>query len=78
MRACLRNRDENDLYYTIEKCRVGAGRTIWRWEVRRRGDEAPLIASLSLQSRTAAEQDAIKAIRQHNAADTRVKPRLLG
>jgi hypothetical protein len=71
----MRERDTSEFVYTVEARRVGAGQTIWRWEIRRRGEATPVLTSVSLQSREAAEQDAVAAIRQRCAGNALRKPR---
>jgi hypothetical protein len=70
----MRERDTSEFVYNVEARRVGAGQTIWRWEVRRRGEAVPVLTSVSLQSREAAEQDAVAAIQQR-CGNTLKKPR---
>ena len=60
----MRDGDASEFVYSVEPRRVGAGQTIWHWEIRRPGESTPLLTSVSLQSRAAAEQDAKAAIRK--------------
>ena len=71
----MRARDTSEFVYHVEARRVGAGQTIWRWEILRRGESVPVLTSVSLQSQAAAEEDAIAAIRQRCAGPAPRKAR---
>ena len=71
----MRDGDASEFVYSVEPRRVGAGQTIWQWEIRRPGESAPLLTSVSLQSRAAAERDAKAAIRKRCGATPPVRPR---
>jgi hypothetical protein len=60
--------------YAVERRRVGAGRIVWHWEIRRRGETAPVITSVNLYSRAAAEQEAVRAINERCRTKTSLQP----
>jgi hypothetical protein len=71
----MRDKNAGEFVYSVEPRRVGAGQTIWQWEIRRAGESAPLLTSVSLQSRAAAERDAKAAIRQRCAENPPMRQR---
>ena len=53
---------EGDFAYTIRRGNLRGGKTVWRWEVRRRISDAFLERGISLRSHDAAETSALDAI----------------
>jgi len=53
---------EGDFAYTIRRRTFRGGKTVWRWEVRRRISDVFVDCGISLRSHDAAETSALSAI----------------
>jgi len=53
--------------YRVWRDMAGAGRVVWRWEVRARATGTRLMTGVSIESDEAAQDDAIKASQQLNS-----------
>jgi len=55
-----------DHEYRVWRDMAGAGRHVWRWEVHSRATGTLMTRGVSIESESAAKDDAIKAIKQLN------------
>jgi len=55
-----------DYEYRVWRDMAGAGRLVWRWEVRSRATGTLAMKGVSIESEEAAKDDAIVAIQQFN------------
>jgi hypothetical protein len=53
-----------DYDYRVWRDMAGAGRPVWRWEVRSHATGTLMMKGVSIESERAAKDDAIKAIKQ--------------